>query len=96
MRALHDKCEDKLGWSFSSSRKTLERMLDKGLVKTSSSKPPAKIIANISKTTCIVSLTRKFYREVLELNEQLPIQPLESSPLFNDEELEEAAGLLQV
>ena len=29
-REIHQHIEDELGWSFSSTRKTLERMLDKG------------------------------------------------------------------
>ncbi|MEG1116180.1 MAG: BlaI/MecI/CopY family transcriptional regulator, partial [Janthinobacterium sp.] len=31
-RELHARVEEELGWSFSSTRKTLERMLDKGML----------------------------------------------------------------
>ena len=32
-REIHDAVEAELGWSYSSTRKTLERMLDKGMVR---------------------------------------------------------------
>jgi BlaI family penicillinase repressor len=34
-REIHDAVEAELGWSYSSTRKTLERMLDKGMVRQS-------------------------------------------------------------
>ncbi|PHR91825.1 MAG: penicillinase repressor [Robiginitomaculum sp.] len=96
VRVLHDACADQLDWSFSSTRKTLTRMSDKGLVVYQ--KPEAKGVAlytaRVSKTATLANMARDFMRRVLEVDGPLPHVVFSASKLLNDEELEELEGLL--
>ena len=94
IRRLHNVCADDLAWSFSSTRKTLERMVDKGLVRVHKEGGPAKVRANISKTTTLARMTRAFFGQVLEVDGPLPAAAFSGSRLLTDEELDELEGLL--
>jgi len=98
IRSLHEICAADLMWSFSSTRKTLERMASKGLVKNS--KPEGKasaltqVEARVSKTTTLAHLARDFFGRVLEIDGALPTSAFTGSTLLSDEELDELEGLL--
>lgn len=94
VRDLHEMCVSDLNWSFSSTRKTIERMVDKGFVKISKDKGPAKVIARISKTTTLAQMAREFFGRVLEVDGPLPASAFTGSTLLSDEELDELEGLL--
>lgn len=96
VRRLHEACADDLAWSFSSTRKTLERMADKGFVEIS--KPegtaPAQVKARASKTTTLAHMAREFFVRVLEVDGPLPTSIFTDSTLLTDDELDELEGLL--
>lgn len=94
VRALHDMCESVLDWSFSSTRKTLERMTDKGFVALDKNHSPACYRAIVSKTATLASMTRDFMRQVLEIDGPLPTSAFSDSKILSDEELDELEGLL--
>jgi len=94
VRKLHEICASDLAWSFSSTRKTLERMSDKGFVRVSKQGAPAKVSANISKTTTLAGMAREFFGRVLEVDGPLPTSTFTGSTLLSDEELDELEGLL--
>lgn len=94
MRHLHEMCAEDLGWSFSSTRKTLERMGDKGFVRMSKQGGPALVSANVSKTTTLAQMAREFFGRVLEVDGPLPTSTFTGSTLLSDEELDELEGLL--
>jgi len=94
VRSLHEKCADDLAWSFSSTRKTLERMGDKGFVSISKQGGPAHVSAKISKTTALAGMAREFFGRVLEVDGPLPASTFTGSTLLSDEELDELEGLL--
>ncbi|PHS37902.1 MAG: penicillinase repressor [Robiginitomaculum sp.] len=94
VRQLHNECADDLVWSFSSTRKTLERMVDKGFVRISKQDGPAQVNANISKTTTLAHMAREFFGRVLEVDGPLPASTFTGSTLLSDEELDELEGLL--
>lgn len=94
VRRLHDMCADDLNWSFSSTRKTLERMADKGFVTITKSTPPAKVSARVSKTTTLAHMAREFFGRVLEVDGPLPASAFTGSTLLSDDELDELEGLL--
>ncbi len=94
VRRLHEVCADDLAWSFSSTRKTLERMGDKGFVRISKQNGPAQVSANISKTTTLAGMAREFFGRVLEVDGPLPTSAFTGSTLLSDEELDELEGLL--
>ena len=58
VRALHDMCVSSLGWSFSSTRKTMSRMEDKGFVRLDKGEGAARYVAKISKTATLAKMTR--------------------------------------
>ena len=94
IRSLHDTCALDLNWSFSSTRKTLERMANKGFVCISKGDAPAKVTAQVSKTTTLAQMARDFFDRVLELDGPLPVSAFTGSTLLCDEELDELKGLL--
>ncbi|MBL4853513.1 MAG: BlaI/MecI/CopY family transcriptional regulator [Robiginitomaculum sp.] len=94
IRKLHEVCADDLAWSFSSTRKTLERMGDKGFVTISKEDGPARVSANVSKTTTLAQMAREFFGRVLEVDGPLPASTFTGSTLLSDEELDELEGLL--
>ena len=98
VRSLHETCSCKLAWSFSSTRKTLERMADKGFVEISKpvgkASAPTKVNARVSKTTTLAHMAREFFGRVLEVDGPLPASAFTGSTLLSDEELDELEGLL--
>ncbi|MCF6219881.1 MAG: BlaI/MecI/CopY family transcriptional regulator [Robiginitomaculum sp.] len=94
VRSLHDICAPELNWSFSSTRKTIERMTDKGFVSVSTTSKPASVSARISKTTTLAHMAREFFGRVLEVDGPLPASAFTCSTLLSDEELDELEGLL--
>jgi len=94
VRALHEHCADELGWSFSSTRKTISRMYDKGFVAQSASAGPLRVRARVSKTVTLAHMTRDFMGRVLEIEGPVPDRLFSASKILSDEELEELSGLL--
>lgn len=95
-RELHTAVEPQLQWSYSSTRKTLERMLEKGLVSESSSHGLLVYRAAVSKIATLAALSHDFAQRVLELDGPLPMQAFADSRLLNGEELDELDAMLRV
>ena len=98
VRRLHEECVDELGWSFSSTRKTLSRMVDKDMVAMEevgeNSRGPTLYRARLSKTMALTKLSRDFLYRVLETEGPIPHNIFAASRLLSDDELEELEGLL--
>ncbi len=95
VRPLHDLCAADLNWSFSSTRKTLQRMTGKGFVTLRKPKSgPASYAAGVSKTTVLANMTRDFMDRVLEIDGPMPAALFANSKILSDEDLDELAGLL--
>ncbi len=96
VRALHEICADELSWSFSSTRKTISRMCDKGFVAQSASASAGllRVRARVSKTATLAHMTRDFMSRVLEIQDSAPDTLFAASKILSDEELEELSGLL--
>ncbi len=93
-RALHDQCVAQLSWTFSSTRKTLQRMGEKGFVERVKDKGPALYVAKVSKTATLANIARDFMRRVLEVDGPMPASAFTGSKILTDEELDELEGLL--
>jgi predicted transcriptional regulator len=93
VRALHDECAGALAWSFSSTRKTLSRMVDKNLVSINRDTGVAVYAARRSKTATLAHMARDFMHRVLETDGSVPHNLFSRSKLLSDEELEELEGL---
>lgn len=93
-RELHDAAADELGWTFSSTRRTLDRMIEKGLVARRDSHGVQVFNATAGKTATLAALARDFMTRVLELNAPLPAATFVDSRLLSDADIEELQALL--
>jgi predicted transcriptional regulator len=93
-RELHDCVGPRLDWSYSSTRKTLERMRDKGLVSERDQHGLHVYRARIGKIAMLALLANDFGRRVLEIDGPLPLQAFADSRLLSEDELEQLSALL--
>ena len=94
-RELHDCAQARLGWSYSSTRKTLERMRDKGLVSERDQHGVNVYRARIGKVAMLAALAQDFGRRVLETDRPLPLQAFADSRLLDAQDLAELSALLE-
>ncbi|MEX3011760.1 BlaI/MecI/CopY family transcriptional regulator [Hoeflea sp. TYP-13] len=93
-RELHDRVASQLGWSLSSTRKTLDRMIDKGLVAAEDQHGMKVYRAAVEKVSTLAGLTRQFARAVLEIDGPLPTSSFTGSKILSEDELEELQKFL--
>lgn len=94
-RELHDSVAPALEWSYSSTRKTLERMVDKGLVAESTAHGLNVYRAKVGKLATLAALSADFARRVLEIDGPLPVQAFADSRLLSGSEIEQLDALLR-
>lgn len=97
-RELHDQLALSLAWSYSSTRKTLERMVEKKLLLQESQGHQNSFRANVDKISTLANLTADFAKRVLELDSPLPLAMFSDSKLLSQSEqhaLHEQLALLQ-
>ena len=94
-RELHACAGPKLGWSYSSTRKTLERMRDKALVAELDRHGLHVYKARVGKVAMLAVLADDFARRVLEIDGPLPVQAFADSHLLSEAELEQLSALLK-
>lgn len=88
-RELHDALEPVLQWGYSSTRKTLERMAEKGLVRVESNGVKNFYSANVGKVPTLAALAADFSKRVLGLDAPLPIAMFADSRFLQGQELAE-------
>jgi BlaI family transcriptional regulator, penicillinase repressor len=93
-RELHDCAGPRLEWSYSSTRKTLERMRDKGLVSERDQHGLHVYRASVGKVAMLALLTEDFGRRVLEIDGPLPMHAFADSRLLSEKEFAELSALL--
>ncbi len=94
-RELHDLVAPELGWSYSSTRKTLERMLEKGAVRQSTRHGVQVYEAVLDKVSTLAAFAHDFGKRVMEMESPLPVNMFTGSKLVDDAELAELEQLLQ-
>lgn len=94
-RALHASVEEELGWSFSSTRKTVERMLEKGLLVQRSEQGVQVYETTADKVATLAAFAHDFGRRVMELDSPLPVTMFTGSKLVDQQELAQLEQLLQ-
>lgn len=94
VKDLHLQCVPDLNWSFSSTRKTIERMIEKGQVRTEPGEKATLYRARVSKAATLAHMARDFMRRVLEVNGAVPMAVFDASPILSDDDLDEIEGLL--
>lgn len=94
-RALHASVEAELGWSFSSTRKTVERMLEKGMLAQRSEQGVLVYETQADKVATLAAFAHDFGRRVMELDSPLPVTMFTGSKLVDQQELAQLEQLLQ-
>ena len=94
-REIHERVAPELGWSFSSTRKTLERMLEKAMVRQYSRHGVLVYEAQLEKVGTLAAFAHDFGRRVMEMDGPLPVNMFTGSKLVDQDELEQLEQLLQ-
>lgn len=94
-RELHERVVGELDWSFSSTRKTLERMLDKQMVSQRAQHGVQVYTPQLDKVATLAAFTHDFGRRVMEIDAPLPVNMFTGSKLVDEKELAELEQLLQ-
>lgn len=94
-RDLHDEIEAQFHWSYSSTRKTLERMGEKRLVSISSQGNKKLYTAQVDKVKTLASYAQDFARRIFELDGPLPVAMFADSKLIDDGEIADLEKLLK-
>lgn len=94
-REIHEQVAEELGWSFSSTRKTLERMLEKQMVVQHSLHGVQVYQPQLEKVGTLAAFAHDFGRRVMELDSPLPVAMFTGSKLVDQDELAELEQLLQ-
>src|SRR5262245_52386581 len=94
-REIHEASKDATGWSYSATRKTLERMVEKELVRLEPVHGLNTYAPVHSKLETLASLVSAFARDVLDLREPMPAAAFAASTLIEPEEIEELERLLE-
>ena len=92
---IHAAISPSLGWSRSSSRKTIERMVDKGLLSQREQHGLNIYRAKAKKIPTMAGLIQSFASDVWGLDGPLPVSNLVKSEVLSDEELAELDAFLK-
>lgn len=93
-RELHEASSAETGWSYSATRKTLDRMVEKGLVKVEPVHGLNTYVALQTKLQTVAALASAFARDVLEADAPLPAAAFVHSKLVSPDEIAELEALL--
>ncbi len=94
-REIHQRVEPELGWSFSSTRKTLERMLEKTMVIQHTRHGVQVYEAGLEKVGTLAAFAHDFGHRVMEMEGPLPANMFTGSKLIDEQELEQLEQMLQ-
>ena len=93
-REIHDQVEAELDWSYSSTRKTLERMLDKDYLRQSLVHGVQVYAAALEKVDTLAAFAHDFGKRVMEMDAPLPVNMFTGSKLVDEGELAQLEQLL--
>ena len=93
-REIHLAVSPKLGWSRSSTRKTIERMVTKGSLSLREQHGLNVYSAKAKKIPTLAALIQSFASDVLSLDGPLPVSTLVKSQILNADEMAELEAYL--
>ena len=93
-REIHERSVAELDWSFSSTRKTLERMLDKQMVSQHAQHGVQVYLPELDKVTTLAAFAHDFGKRVMDMDAPLPVNMFTGSKLVDQRELAELEQLL--
>lgn len=93
-REIHEATQQATKWSFSSTRKTLERMLEKGLISDTEVHGVRVYAARVQKLSTVASMWRDFASRVLGGAGAAPIAHFAENDFLSKEEIDELKRML--
>ena len=93
-REIHEAVEQELAWSFSSTRKTIERMMDKHMVAQHVRHGVQVYEAQLDKVETLAAYARDFGSRIMELDAPLPVNMFAGSKLVDASELAQLEQML--
>jgi BlaI family penicillinase repressor len=93
-REIHDQVVGEMDWSYSSTRKTLERMLDKGMVSQQVRHGVQVYEATLEKVDTLAAFAHDFGKRIMEIDAPLPVNMFTGSKLVDEAELAQLEQLL--
>jgi BlaI family penicillinase repressor len=94
-RDIHGSIEEEFGWSYSTVRTVLERMVDKGLISKASVDGVNIYEAEVTKVAMLGRMIADFSKRVLELDAAPAAAFFSDSKLLSDNEIEELEEILR-
>lgn len=93
-REIHDAAVEELAWSFSSTRKTLDRMLEKQMIALQTVHGVNVYSARLDKVGTLAAFAHDFGRRVMEMDAPLPVTMFTGSKLVDQHELVQLEQML--
>jgi len=93
-RELHDEIEELFDWSYSSTRKTLERMGEKNFVSMAFKGNKKIYCARLDKIETLADFAQDFAKRIFEIDGPLPVAMFADSRLIDESEIAELENLL--
>ncbi|SFG43696.1 Predicted transcriptional regulator [Duganella sp. CF458] len=93
-REIHEAVEEELGWSFSSTRKTVERMMEKQMIAQHVRHGVQVYEALLDKVETLAAYARDFGSRIMELDTPLPVNMFAGSKLVDATELAQLEQML--
>ncbi|ESQ82944.1 hypothetical protein AEAC466_15680 [Asticcacaulis sp. AC466] len=94
-REIHDASQTETLWSYSATRKTLDRMVEKDLIRVEMVHGMKTYVATHSKLETLAGLVTAFARDVLESDAPMPAATFANSRLISADEIGELEALLE-
>jgi BlaI family transcriptional regulator, penicillinase repressor len=93
-REIHEEIEDELAWSFSSTRKTVERMMEKQMIAQHVRHGVQVYEALLDKVETLAAYAHDFGTRIMELDTPLPVNMFAGSKLVDASELAQLEQML--
>lgn len=93
-REIHDATAPQTGWQYSTTRKTLDRMVEKGLIRVEPMHGIKTFLPTETKSQTMARMIRRFAAQVLEMKVPMPAATFASSSLLDEADLAELDALL--
>jgi predicted transcriptional regulator len=94
-REIHERAAGELDWSYSSTRKTLERMLEKGFLRQHNVHGVQVYEATVEKLATLAAFARDFGKRVMEMDAPMPATMFTGSKLVSEDELGQLDSMLK-
>lgn len=93
-REIQASVGERQGWSYSTTRTLIARMVEKALVQRLDSHGLAVFAPKASKAAILSAMVRTFSAQVFDLDQPLPAAAFADSPLLDPADIEEMERLL--